>query len=142
MIDSFRGKYAFLSNMYPCNIEYNLLGYDSVESGYQSAKFDCKHRKAQFATLEGKQAKRYANSLKNEWRADWNDVKESVMMELLMIKFSIPELRKLLDETGDEELVEGNWWNDTFWGVCNGVGQNILGKLLMKVREYNRINAD
>jgi predicted NAD-dependent protein-ADP-ribosyltransferase YbiA (DUF1768 family) len=40
----------------------------------------------------------------------------------------------MLKATGDEELVEGNWWNDTFWGVCNGVGENNLGKLLMKIR--------
>ena len=30
--------------------------------------------------------------------------------------------------------VEGNNWNDTFWGVCRGKGRNELGKVLMKVR--------
>jgi predicted NAD-dependent protein-ADP-ribosyltransferase YbiA (DUF1768 family) len=34
------------------------------------------------------------------------------------------------------ELIEGNWWGDTYWGVCNGVGENHLGKLLMKIRDY------
>ncbi len=42
------------------------------------------------------------------------------------------EWKKLLSP---EELVEGNWWNDTFWGVCNGEGQNNLGKILMKIRK-------
>jgi predicted NAD-dependent protein-ADP-ribosyltransferase YbiA (DUF1768 family) len=41
-------------------------------------------------------------------------------------------------ETGDAELVEGNWWDDTFWGVCNGVGQNNLGKILMDTRRELR----
>lgn len=29
---------------------------------------------------------------------------------------------------------EGNTWDDTYWGVCKGVGTNYLGKLLMIVR--------
>ena len=48
---------------------------------------------------------------------------------------SIPELRTKLADTEDEELIEGNTWNDTYWGVCRGVGENHLGKLLMEVRE-------
>ena len=57
------------------------------------------------------------------------------MLSGLRIKFKNPELRSLLLATGNEELVEGNWWRDTYWGVCEGVGQNKLGKLLMQVRE-------
>ena len=45
------------------------------------------------------------------------------------------ELKKKLIDTGDATLIEGNTWNDTFWGVCNGVGENNLGKILMKIRE-------
>lgn len=44
----------------------------------------------------------------------------------------------MLLKTGDEELVEGNTWGDTFWGVCKGKGRNELGKILMKVREEFR----
>ena len=40
--------------------------------------------------------------------------------------------------TGDTYLEEGNTWNDTFWGVCNGVGENNLGRILMEVREELR----
>lgn len=58
------------------------------------------------------------------------------MEELLVIKFSgkDPFLTRALMATGNAELVEGNTWNDTFWGICNGTGENHLGKLLMKVR--------
>lgn len=35
---------------------------------------------------------------------------------------------------GFPDIVEGNQWHDTFWGVCNGVGQNNLGQILMNVR--------
>jgi predicted NAD-dependent protein-ADP-ribosyltransferase YbiA (DUF1768 family) len=41
-------------------------------------------------------------------------------------------------ETGDAELIEGNDWGDTFWGVCGGKGNNFLGKLLMEVRKELR----
>ena len=41
----------------------------------------------------------------------------------------------LLLATGDAKIVEGNTWGDVFWGVCNGVGENHLGEILMKVRQ-------
>jgi predicted NAD-dependent protein-ADP-ribosyltransferase YbiA (DUF1768 family) len=41
----------------------------------------------------------------------------------------------MLIDTGNEELCEFNTWGDTFYGVCNGVGKNILGKLLMEIRD-------
>ena len=49
-----------------------------------------------------------------------------------------PELGNKLLETGNQELVEGNTWGDIFWGVCNGKGQNWLGKILMMVRDEIR----
>ena len=52
-----------------------------------------------------------------------------------MIKFLNPDLREKLVATGDAELIEGNHWNDTCWGVCKGIGQNNLGKILMEVRD-------
>ncbi len=62
------------------------------------------------------------------------------MDSFLREKFS-PEmiLSEMLEATGDAELIEGNHWGDTFWGVCNGVGQNNLGKLLMAIRSENRM---
>jgi predicted NAD-dependent protein-ADP-ribosyltransferase YbiA (DUF1768 family) len=41
----------------------------------------------------------------------------------------------MLIDTGDQELIEGNWWGDVIWGVCNGKGENHLGKILMEVRK-------
>jgi predicted NAD-dependent protein-ADP-ribosyltransferase YbiA (DUF1768 family) len=56
------------------------------------------------------------------------------MEDLSRQKFSHPELRQKLLDTGSCTLVEGNTWGDTFWGVCDGVGENHLGKLLMTIR--------
>ena len=64
------------------------------------------------------------------------------MEELVRRKFqSSISLRLQLWSTGDKELIEGNTWNDTYWGVCNGVGRNQLGKTLMKIREELKAKA-
>jgi hypothetical protein len=65
-------------------------------------------------------------------RPDWEEVKLDVMEDLLRQKFV--GLARALVMTGDEELVEGNTWGDRFWGVCQGAGENHLGRLLMKIR--------
>ncbi len=45
------------------------------------------------------------------------------------------DLGEQLLATGDAELIEGNTWNDTEWGICNGIGDNKLGKILMRIRK-------
>jgi ribA/ribD-fused uncharacterized protein len=79
-------------------------------------------------------AKRFGRTLK--LRSDWDDVRLKVMEYGLREKFlKNDDLKELLLQTGNEELVEGNWWGDVFFGVCKGVGENHLGKLLMKIRD-------
>lgn len=69
-------------------------------------------------------------------RHDWEEVKLNIMYELNKQKFEwSPELRTALLATGDRYIEETNWWKDTFWGVCNGVGENHLGRILMRIRE-------
>ena len=85
-----------------------------------------------FLGLSGGRAKRLGRV---ELRSDWEEVKIEVMREVLRCKFSQnPDLKAKLIATGDAELIEGNNWNDRFWGVCRGVGQNHLGRLLMELR--------
>jgi hypothetical protein len=67
-------------------------------------------------------------------RADWEKIKLNVMYTCLKLKFADPALKQKLLDTGSTQLVEGNWWGDVFWGVCNKKGQNHLGQLLMQVR--------
>jgi len=69
--------------------------------------------------------------------AGWESKKVSIMRECLRQKYSQEPYRSKLLATGEEELQEGNMWNDTFWGVSlrTGKGQNILGKLIMEIRE-------
>lgn len=75
-------------------------------------------------------------------RPDWDDVKVGIMLNILRSKVQQHEyVRRKLLETGDRELVEDSW-RDDFWGWGpNKDGQNMLGKLWMRVREEVR-NAD
>lgn len=133
MINNFRGQNFFLSNFYTCKIRFEGLEYKCVESAFQSAKtFDEEVRK-QFCNLSAKDAK--AKGRKVELRDDWEDVKDDIMYQLVKYKFThSSKLKWMLKKTGTVELVEGNNWNDTYWGKCNGRGQNKLGIILMRVR--------
>ena len=64
------------------------------------------------------------------------EVKDKVMYEIVLAKFTQnPDLKEKLLATGDEHLEEGNTWGDTIWGTVDGVGENRLGKILMRVRD-------
>ena len=127
-IDRFEGEYRFLSNFF---IEPDGT---HVEGEYQAAKCANASDAVMFLELSPASAKRFGKTVK--LRKDWEDVKVPVMRKLVLSKFDDSlELAQRLIATGDAELVEGNWWGDTFWGVCRGEGRNELGKILMDVRE-------
>ena len=140
-IDLFRGEYAFLSNFHKCTVEYEGMTYPSVEHAFQAAKNpDPEYRRSVAAAASPVTAKRMGK--KTALRRDWEQVKEWIMYELLLSKFSDPDLREKLLATGDAVLIEGNKHWDRYWGVCSGSGLNKLGKLLMKVRERIRSEAE
>lgn len=132
-IDNFHGEHRFLSNFWLIPIEYEGLVYPTVEHAFQAAKTtQVGFREAiRGATCPG-DAKLMGRQI--TLRSDWEAIKLDVMYSLLCIKFDNSALRKQLLETEDATLIEGNTWNDVFWGVCNGNGHNHLGKLLMRLR--------
>lgn len=133
MIDRFDGEYRFLSNFYPANVTFEDMSFPSVEHAYVAAKTLDRNERVRICYLTTGAAKRYGRTLK--LRPDWEDIKIEVMGNLVLQKFTRhPHLKKMLLATGDQELVEGNHWGDTFWGVCKGKGQNVLGRILMLVR--------
>ena len=137
MINSFRGKYFFLSNFYEIPVIFDGIRYQSSEAAFQAQKCaDYEDRKA-FANMtpdESKKAGRKCNL-----RSDWEDVKVDLMKKIVYSKFTQnPYLAYGLLATGNEELIEGNTWGDKIWGQVNGEGQNLLGKILMEVREEIR----
>ena len=141
-ISGFFGDYRFLSNFHthPEILIYidDLLGGEigciSVENAFQALKTLDPLQRAIIAQAATPGAAKKLGKTAN-LRPDWEEIKIDSMLALLYQKFSHPFYRDLLVATGNAELIEDNSWNDTFWGVCNGVGQNILGKLLMKIRK-------
>jgi len=134
MIASFSGTNRFLSNFYPSKIKDGDITYESVEHYFQANKtFDMEKRKEVAKCSTPGKAKRKGRNL--ILRKDWESVKDSVMLCGVILKFTnSPELKDKLIATGSHRLVEGNTWGDTYWGVCNGVGENMLGKILMLIR--------
>ena len=137
MIAVFDGEYAFLSNFYERKIEYKGITYGSSEAAFQAQKTIKPEERERFIGLTPMQSKRLGRKI--TLRLDWEEVKTQIMYEIVREKFlQHPDLAAMLVATKDEELVEGNYWRDTVWGVCDGVGENRLGKILMKVREELR----
>jgi ribA/ribD-fused uncharacterized protein len=134
-ITQFKGKYAFLSNFHPSPLRYMGLEFPTAEHAYQAAKtLDIKERRAIMKASTPGMAKSMGRKI--TLRDDWEEKKLKVMRMVVELKFSHnPDLVEKLLETTGAELIEGNWWGDTFWGVYNGVGENHLGKILMAVRE-------
>ena len=138
MISLFKNENAWLSNFAPAKVTFDGMEYPSVEHAYQAAKtLDYGQRLMIARTPLAVVAKKMGKSV--TMRSDWLQVRVAIMQDLLKQKFAIPMYHDLLLSTKDEELVEGNWWHDTFWGcfTCyshKGSGANWLGRLLMGIR--------
>lgn len=134
IIDGFFGPYRYLSNFWYADVDLYGVIYPTVEHAYQSAKSeDPAYKKAIIEAKTPREAKDLGK--KAVLRPDWEAVKVDFMRYLVWNKFSTNEdLKKRLLSTNNVPLVEGNTWGDTFWGVCNGVGHNWLGHLLMETR--------
>jgi ribA/ribD-fused uncharacterized protein len=134
MINEFQGEHRFLSNFPDAEVMLGGVKFPRVENAYQAAKCRDPEDRKKFLTISAGEAKRLGRTI--PIRPDWEEQKLFFMEMLVSQKFhNIAEYREKLLATGDEELVEGNAWGDTFWGVCRGVGQNHLGKILMKIRK-------
>lgn len=131
-IDSFRGEYHFLSNFYETPVCVYGIKYPNAEAAFQAQKCVLPEEAEAFKTMSPQMAKRYGRMV--QLKPNWEQIKDSVMLTVVRAKFKNPVLKDLLLNTGAAELIEGNCWGDTYWGVCNGKGKNRLGEILMTVR--------
>jgi len=144
-ITEFQHEYRFLSNFWPVEIVYEGSTYPTAEHAYQAAKtLEANERKRIAALKTPAEAKHAGEALTQ--RADWADVKFTVMEDVVRYKFTHhDDLRAKLLATGDAELEEGNTWNDRIWGISppgSGNGENHLGQILMKIRHELNSAAD
>lgn len=139
IIDSFTiaSGHEFLSNFYPSTIYVDGRAYKTVEHAYQAHKtLNEDSRDLIRRSSSPAEAKKLGRCV--PMRPDWDEVKVSLMRDFIRKKFENPFLEPMLLQTGESQLIYGNTWNDRFWGVCRGAGENWLGKILMEVREEIR----
>ncbi len=145
-IRSFRN--TFLSNFYGLkpgeerlSIVFEDVVYPTVEHAYVAAKLTDPSLREEVRLLpKSSQAKSFLKDRGLNERIGWDEMKLAVMEDLVRQKFAHPKLAAMLLATSDEELIEGNTWHDTFWGVDaeTGEGQNHLGRIQMKLRDELR----
>ncbi|MDB9327401.1 NADAR family protein, partial [Nodularia spumigena CS-590/02] len=76
-------------------------------------------------------------------RKDWEKVKDDIMRKAVLCKFqSHRDIRQILLATDNQEIVE-NSPIDYYWGCgADGSGKNMLGRILMEVREILRYSDE
>lgn len=138
-IRGFFGEYRWLSNFENCDVWFEGCRFLSSEAAYQAAKVAPEHRQALGLLSPVESKKQWKNyPLLDKKGADWDARKNDVMSIVLMDKFYRNlDLRQKLIDTGNRYLEETNHWKDTWFGYdINIGGDNHLGKILMKVREF------
>lgn len=139
-IDRFRNRYWFLSNMSDLKpVCFQGVSAPTVEHLFQAFKTtDPSERAWVLQASTPFDAKKRGRRV--TMRSGWNHMRVELMLRLLRVKFSDPTLQDALLATGNQELIEGNTWGDRFWGVDmrTGQGRNMLGTLLMRVRQELR----
>lgn len=132
-IKGFFVEYRFLSNFELGEVVFEGIKYPSSENAYQAAKSLNTDVRKKFINIEPGDSKKLGRKI--IVRNDWEKVKYNIMYEIVLDKFTRNKnLGDLLVNTGDKYLEETNHWKDDVWGVCDGVGKNWLGRILMDVR--------
>lgn len=128
------------SNFSPHGFELDGLWWPTSEHYFQAQKFAGTPYAERIRLAKSPMiAARMGRSRKEPIRPEWNDVKDSVMRTAVLCKFKAnEEIRGVLLATGDALLVE-NAPGDYYWGCgADGSGLNMLGRILMEVRELLR----
>lgn len=139
-IKGFFGNFRFLSNFYTLRtqIYYDGFKYNSTEHAFQAAKVD-RNERAAFFNCSAAESKEIWKSLTKLYTPEqWDSIKYDIMAGVVFDKFLLNlDLRQQLLNTGDKYLEELNNWKDIYWGVDVKLGgENNLGKILMRVREF------
>jgi len=144
MISGFFGEYRWLSNFWIAPFTYDNVTYQSVEHFYQASKaLIQEERLAIINAATPGEAKRLGRAVTKLDTHLFPRLRRMVMKIGVDEKFGQnKELGDKLLATDNMQLQETNTWGDTYWGVCNGVGSNHLGFILMQTRSdlrYERI---
>jgi ribA/ribD-fused uncharacterized protein len=140
---STQGEHGCFSNFSKHGFEIDGKYWKTSEHYFQGQKFaGTSHEEDVRKAVTPKQAATIGRDRARPLRRDWEQVKDDVMRRALLAKFSTHvDIRQILLDTGDEEIVE-NAPGDYYWGCGKtGTGKNMLGKILMEVRTQLREKA-
>lgn len=134
---STKDEYGCFSNFaaYPITLKGKV--WPTTEHYFQAQKFPGTDYEEKIRLEKSPMiAARLGRSRTVKLRPDWESVKDGIMREAVLAKFSQhSELTKILLDTQDAVLIE-HTTNDSYWGDGgDGSGRNMLGKTLMSVRE-------
>jgi len=132
-------EFYCLDNFSAFEIVYNGVKYKTIEHAYQSLKFSKIMPKVAAEIINSSspyEAKKIADKYAEHVELSWHDTKVDLMEKLLRAKLEQhPFVQKKLLETEDYLICEDSPI-DEFWGIGkNKKGQNVMGKLWMKLRE-------
>ena len=132
-----RDKFGCFSNFSPHPINLKGKLWPTSEHFFQAQKFAGAEHEEEIRLAKSPMiAARMGRSRQRPLRPDWEAVKNDIMYQALWAKFTQhPELRAILLNTGEARLVE-HTRKDSYWGDGgDGRGQNMLGKILMEIRQ-------
>jgi ribA/ribD-fused uncharacterized protein len=139
-IHGFKDENRWLSNFWPSPFFYNGFTWPAVEHAYVAGKIqDSDYTKlaASLLYMTASEAKSHGRCV--PLRPDFDMIKIQLMKELQYEKYhQNPVLMQKLLDTEGCYIEETNHWHDTYWGVCDGVGQNWMGVLVMEIRDNER----
>ena len=141
IINDFSGEYRFLSNFYQYDFEFKGLTYHNAEAAFQAQKCASEEEKIKYTEVKNPVVAKRMGKKEPGFPSNWDEICYGIMKEILIAKFSNPELLAKLKATGSATLIEGNHWHDNRWGHCTcercskKEGQNWLGKILMEIRD-------
>jgi len=162
IIRSFSGRYAALSPLFQSGFFFEGGEYQSAAAAFEAAKILNRADRVSFLAWNCKpwEAHRKGKMIPASWiRPDFDSVQPEVMLSIQRAKFSWPETQQILAATQSLQLVYGNLVHDNLWGICScheasaskrkygvgrhctGTGQNLLGNILMQVRQELTVAA-
>lgn len=133
-------NYGCFSNFSKHTFELESKKWATSEIYFQAKKFEGTEYEEKIRNMTNSlEAAKFGRNRELPLRKDWEEIKDEVMRKAVLAKFSQnPDIKEILLQTGDEEIVEATT-DDYYWGCgSKGTGKNMLGKILMEVRELLR----
>lgn len=156
IIHSFLGRHSALSPRFESGFFFEGDEYQSAAAAFEAARIQNRADRVSFHAWNCKpwEARRKGKAIPGSWiRPDFEKIQLDVMLSIQREKFKWPEAQRVLLSTVGSQLVYGNLVHDNYWGICscleapaskrrygigrncNGTGQDLLGKILMQVRQ-------